>query len=104
RPARVAEPGRAGERPRLKRAREVIQLADGPNDLDLRSVVNREAGRVVAAVLELSETFEQDRRRLARAHVTNDSTHACCPNPIVSRRSAGIQPVISHRSAKSATF
>ena len=75
RPARVPEPGRAREVPRLDRGSQVLELAHRAHDLDRLSVVDREPGRVVAAVLELGKPIEQNGSRLPRPDVTDDSTH-----------------------------
>ena len=39
------------------------------------AIVNGDARRVIAAILELRQTVEQKLRRLTIPHITNDSTH-----------------------------
>ena len=75
RPPRVADAGRARERLLAERAGEVVELSDAAADLDVVVGECRQACRVVAAVLELTKTRDQDRARLARAHVTDDAAH-----------------------------
>jgi hypothetical protein len=65
--------------------------------------VDGEPGRVITAVFELAQPLEQDRRRLSRPYVPNDSAHTRFPlfpgaGPEFSSRQ------ISHRTVPSATF
>ena len=87
RPARVADararrplghghaPG--GRRARLQRELRAqdIEVAHGAHGLDAVAVDNRDAGRVIAAVLELAEAGEQQLPRGPPAYVANDSAH-----------------------------
>jgi hypothetical protein len=75
RPARVADPRRSREGVLGERFVEAGELADGAHDFDGLSVVHGEPRRVVPPVFELAQAVDQDRRRGARSHVSNDSAH-----------------------------
>ena len=53
-PARVADARGAVELPALDRSRQVIELADGADQLQRAPVMDRETGRVVTAIFELT--------------------------------------------------
>src|SRR6266705_2688310 len=56
---------------------QVAQFALGAPDGELRIVtVNRQTGRIVAAILEPLQAFEDNRNRAMRSDVTDDSTHS----------------------------
>src|SRR5690348_4546014 len=89
-PARVADPGlrlralgqRHRARPvlddaaiRIDRATERAQVPHGPHGSDAVAIEHRDAGAVIAAVLELLEPGEQKWPCLLRTHVPDDSTH-----------------------------
>jgi len=52
-PAGVPNPGMALERLADERAIEIVELADGPHDADLRAIVHRKARGIVTAILKL---------------------------------------------------
>src|SRR5262249_25595921 len=63
---------------------ELADLARGLDHFERRAVLDREAGGVVAAVLEALEPLDQDVEALALADVTDDSAHgttASLPGP-----------------------
>ena len=77
RPARVGEADRGVGRPVGDRRLQVGELAGPLLDEEIAGVVDeRDAGRVVAAVLEPPQAFDEDRARLPGTGVTNDAAHA----------------------------
>ena len=79
RPARVGEADRGVRRPVGDRRLEVGQLAGPLLDEQVARVVDEgDAGRVVAAVLEALEPFDQDRARLPGPGVADDAAHGVC--------------------------
>ena len=54
---------------------EVVQVADGVEQLEAALVDDRDAGRVVTAVLELAQTPEEDVPAFPVADVSDDPTH-----------------------------
>ena len=81
RPARVADAGRAvGERVRRQVVAQHLELAGALAHAQLAPTVDDgDTGGVVSPVLESSEAREKDGLAVARAYVSDDSTHA--PNP-----------------------
>ena len=81
RPARVADSGRAvGERVRDQVVAQHLELAGALAHAQLAPAVDDgDTGGVVAPVLEPSEPCEKNGLAVARAHVSDDSTHG--PNP-----------------------
>ena len=55
---------------------QVGEVADRAHGLDLAVVEQREAGRVIAAVLELLEPGDQEVAAGALAYISDDSAHA----------------------------
>ena len=76
RPSRVANSDRSLKRRAIKRAAQVLELADRAADFHPGAADRRDAGRVVAAILQARERSEQNRHRLRRAHVSDYSAHA----------------------------
>ena len=75
RPPRVPHPDRARDgADDLERGVELGQLAGPLHDREA-AVDHRDAGRVVPAVFETSQTLEDDRERLVGAHVAHDAAH-----------------------------
>ncbi len=73
-PAGVADSGRAAEAGRDGRG----ELGDPPlllADPEIRLADDRQAGRVIAAVLEPGQPVQQDRGRVLRADVGDDAAH-----------------------------
>ena len=67
----------------VKRLQQVGQLADTLLDEHVAAARDeRDASRVVAAVLEPAQALEQDGRRFTRADVADDSAHVSCPCPV----------------------
>ena len=54
---------------------EVLQFPDRAHHLDALAVVHRQPGRVITAVLEPSQSVDQDRRRVLVSDVANDAAH-----------------------------
>src|SRR4030095_13869800 len=54
---------------------EVVELADRAAHLDVVVADGGQAGRVVAAVLELAQSGDENARRLPGSDVSDDSTH-----------------------------
>ena len=76
RPARVGQPDRGVRRPVGDGGREVGELAGPLLDEQVAGLVDeRDPGRVVAAVLEALEAFDEDRARLAGTRVADDAAH-----------------------------
>ena len=75
RPTRVAHPVVTRERLLLQAQLQVLQLARGAPALEHAVAHHRHPGRVVAAVLELAQALDDDRHRIARAHVSHDPAH-----------------------------
>src|SRR2546426_393913 len=74
-PARVGDPRVPG---RKVRSECLLEHADLPRrlvHLDTAVLDQREAGRVVPAVLEAPQSLEQKRRRLPRPRVAYDAAH-----------------------------
>src|SRR5437773_8130430 len=80
RPARMAEArgrdGAVGTGGLL----EVLEIADGADVLETIVLAERDAGRVVAAVLETLESIEQERLRLPPPDVSDDPAHSLPPS------------------------
>ena len=56
---------------------QIAQLAGGAADFQLAGAVDdRDAGGVVAAILEFAQAFDDDGNDLFRADVADDSAHA----------------------------
>ena len=73
-PPGVPDPDRPPDRPRFEQRCQPIDLSLGLANLDL-AVGDGDAGRVVAAILETTETVEKHRRGLLRAYIAHDSAH-----------------------------
>ena len=81
-PARVPDAGDGRRQGALDAAREPIKLAGGASQEEaVLFVEERDAGGVVAAVLEPSEAFEEDRTRGPRSGVADDSAHGRRSSP-----------------------
>ena len=76
-PARVAHAGGAVDGNVAKSRLQVHELADGAHHAQLPVLEHRDAGRVVAAVLEPAQSVEHDvLRPLLGSHVADDPAHA----------------------------
>ena len=75
RPARVADAVVAGDRVGGDDVLEVRQLAGAAPQVDRAVAHDRDAGRVVAAILELPQPVDQDRDDVLRSDVSDDPTH-----------------------------
>ena len=75
RPARVADAGRRDGSEPLGRDLQVLEVADGADVREPVVLEQRDAGRVVAAVLEPLEPAQEERLRGARADVSDDPAH-----------------------------
>ena len=75
RPARVAEAGRRDRSEPLGRELQVLEVADGAEVRKPVVLEQREAGRVIAAVLEPLEPAQEKRLRGPRADVSDDPAH-----------------------------
>ena len=75
RPARVADPGHRGGAVEARRRLQLVEVADRADVVEALVLEQRDAGRVIAAVLEPLETLEEQRVRLPGAHVSDDSAH-----------------------------
>ena len=75
RPARVAEAGRRGGAVRPGASLQVPERADRAHVVETVSLEQRDAGGVVAAVLQALEALEEQRLALTRPDVSDDSAH-----------------------------
>jgi hypothetical protein len=75
RPAGVADAPLAGERLAEQALREVAELARGAPPLEAAVPHDGDAGRIVPAVLQSPQAVEDERHRVATAHVADDATH-----------------------------
>ena len=75
RPARVADAVVAGERVGADDLLEVRQLAGAAAQVDRAVADDRDAGRVVAAVLEPPQPVDEDGHDVLRSDVADDSAH-----------------------------
>ena len=90
RPARVGEADRGVRRPVGDGRLEVDQLARPLLDEQVTGVIDEgDAGRVVAAVLEALEPFDEDGARLPGTGVTDDAAHSGLPLARARRRCDG---------------
>jgi hypothetical protein len=93
-PARVADAERAFQRLVAEHRLEVGELAGGAAHLELAvDVDHRDAGGVVAAILEQLEPVEKDRSRRLVADVADDSAHQLESSP------RGVSPASSSGAA-----
>src|SRR5690606_6868496 len=76
RPARVPDPDPAIERRVTHPLEQVAQLAHIAPDRDLIALHDGDPRRVVAAIFQALQAGQNDRRCVARANVSNDSTHS----------------------------
>jgi hypothetical protein len=53
----------------------LVEVPDGPNVVEPLVLEQRDAGRVVPAVLEALEPVKKERVRLPGAHVSDDAAH-----------------------------
>ena len=75
RPARVAEARWSRRAVRPGARLQVVERADRANVVEARVLEERDAGGVVAAVLEALEAVEQERLALTRSDVSDDPAH-----------------------------
>jgi len=76
RPARVTETVPRGRAVRPSSVDEILQVADGAYVVEAGDLPERDSRGVVTAVLEPAQPAEQERLRLPRAHVSDDSAHS----------------------------
>ena len=82
RPTCVADPHGAGELFLLERLLKIGQLADTTPDFNLLALQHRNASRVVASILQLGQTADENRHRLLISHISDDSTHTSYLSPL----------------------
>jgi hypothetical protein len=98
RPARMADTMRSLELLRLQGV-ELTHAALALGDLELALVADRDASRVVAAILEPMQAFQQYGGRLTPADIADDSTHG---RFLTVDDTAQLPPGVSRRSKTSA--
>src|SRR5216683_1811183 len=77
-PSRMPHPDMAFERGVGEQEAEVFELALGAANFELAAIDDsRDAGRVVAAILEAAEAVEEDRVGRARTDISDYSAHDC---------------------------
>ena len=74
-PARVPDPGRGRRAVQTGRGLQLVEVPDGPDVVEPLVLEQRDAGRVVPAVLEALEPVKEERVRLPGAHVSDDAAH-----------------------------
>ena len=74
-PARVADPCRGSRAVEAGRGLQLVEVADGADVVEPLVLEQRDAGRVIAAVLETLEPVKEERVRLPGAHVSDDPAH-----------------------------
>ena len=74
-PARVADAGRGGRAVQPRDLLEDAQVADGAHDFEFVAVDQRDAGRVIAAVLEALESADQKGLAETPSGIADDSAH-----------------------------
>src|SRR2546428_762264 len=74
-PRRVRDPARAVPRLALQMLGEPLHAPRELDDRHAGAVLDRNAGGVVAAILQATQTVHQNRRGLAFPHVSDDATH-----------------------------
>ena len=88
-PAGVTETVFPRQRVGGQRRFQVAELAGAAPDLELAVVDDGDAGRVIAAVLELPQPLDDERHDLPLPDVTDDSAHGGCPAPSALPGSSG---------------
>ena len=78
RPTRVPEPGRGGGAVR-RPLDQVLERADGTHVREPAVLQKSDSARVVPAVLQALEALQEQRLRLTRSDVSDDSTHDRAP-------------------------
>src|ERR1700687_1679025 len=76
RPSGVRNAHVAADRSRVERFLKNLHLTDGSQAGDPAAVEHGNAGRIVAAVLQATQSLHEDRDRVAFRNDTYDSTHA----------------------------
>ena len=74
-PAGVSDPGVSGGRMRRDDGSQVVELAFGAEDIERSVFLDRDSRRVVPAVLEAPQAAHEERQRLARTDIADNSTH-----------------------------
>ncbi len=82
RPARVAEPVMRVGGVGIGCLDEVPEGADGPHVVERVLLAQRDPGRVVAPVLEPAQSLQEQRLRVARSDVSDDSAHDPLLSPL----------------------
>ena len=91
RPASVGQPDRGVRRPVGDRGLEVRQLAGLLLDEEVAFLVDEgDPGRVVPAILEPLEAFDQDRARLAWPGIADDTAHVAVVLRVPRQRPSGL--------------
>src|SRR5205809_455786 len=75
RPSRVAETELPRYRLPRKKLFEIFELAGRTTDFQLSIFNNRNAGGVIASILEGLQASHNDRHWITRAHISENSTH-----------------------------
>ena len=85
-PAGVGDADMAAQGRGIQRLLQRPDLAHGTLPLDPPvSADDREASRVIAAIFQAPQAFEQDRHRIALRDDSDDSAHGCCNAPRLGR-------------------
>ncbi|MNL40138.1 hypothetical protein D3C87_1624630 [compost metagenome] len=91
-PARVGNAQRAGQAGRLRLRVQIGHARDGARALQRLVAHDGHAARVIAAVLQATQAFDQDRNDIARGNRADDATHLVNP-PFGLRRAARRNPL-----------
>jgi len=82
RPARVTNSRRTADRFFRDEINQLSEFARVAPQVNMIAIDNRNARRVVAAIFKALQAIQDDRRRVTRSDVSNDSTHKRVP-PVI---------------------
>src|SRR5258708_14097116 len=84
-PSGVRNADVAADRSRVERVLENLHLADRPQTRDPTALDHGDAGRIVAAVFQATQSLHEDGNRVALRNDTHHSTHVR-PAPVAEKR------------------
>src|SRR3546814_8110782 len=76
----MRDAGLAGQPVIAKRLDQIVELSFGPAALDMPVDDGRDAGRIIAAILQPPQSLDQTLRDLAGPHYADDSAHSIQPS------------------------
>src|SRR5688572_10953618 len=90
-PACMTDANRARHRLPVEQGCQIAQFAFAAANRNLAVVENRNAGRIVTPVLELSKAFQNQWRRVATADISDNTAHYFLV-PFIFMRFCSVQP------------